>query len=154
MASYDPQELLMLREFAASVAYAGGRQALRYFGDGDLAVEWKSDDSPVTMADRETEQLIREMIYETYPDDGWLGEETADVAGCSGRRWIVDPIDGTRNFIRGVPLWATLVACEAETAHGKEVIASAVSIPALDEHYQASLGGGAFVMVKPFVCRR
>jgi histidinol-phosphatase len=80
---------------------------------------------------------------EAWPDDGWVGEETGSAEGSTGRRWIVDPIDGTRNFVRGVPLWATLVACEADTPDGPQVIASAVLIPGLGERYDAIRGGGA-----------
>ncbi len=106
-------------------------------------VEWKSDESPVTVADRAAEEAIHAVIRSTFPHDGWLGEETGTTAGTSGRRWIVDPIDGTRNFVRGVPLWAVLVACEEDTADGSRIVASAVGIPGLDEWYDAVLGGGA-----------
>ena len=126
-----------------AAARAGGRAALPYFRRADLAVEWKADESPVTVADREAEQAIHAVVREAFPSDGWLGEETGTAAGTSGRRWIVDPIDGTRNFVRGVPLWAVLVACEEDTANGSRVIAAAVGIPALDEWYEAVLGGGA-----------
>jgi histidinol-phosphatase len=129
-----------LRAVAIAAAEAGGKAALRHFRRPDLAVEWKSDESPVTRADREAEAACREVIRAALPDDAWLGEETgADEGGGSGRRWIVDPIDGTRNFVRGVPLWSTLVACEAEG----RVVAAAVTIPALGEAYDAVLGGGA-----------
>ncbi len=128
---------------ALAAARAGGRAALPYFRRADLAVEWKADESPVTVADREAEQAIKAVINAAFPEDGWLGEETGTAAGSSGRRWIVDPIDGTRNFIRGVPLWATLVACEEDTPRGPRIVASAVGIPALDEWYDAVLAGGA-----------
>ena len=114
-----------------------------YFRRADLAVEWKADESPVTIADREAENAIRTVIQAAFPEDGWLGEETGTSGGSSGRRWIVDPIDGTRNFVRGVPLWATLVACEEDTPHGSRIIAAAAGIPGLDEWYDAVLGGGA-----------
>jgi histidinol phosphatase-like enzyme (inositol monophosphatase family) len=124
---------------AKAAAEAGGRAALRHFRRPDLLVEWKVDESPVTVADREAESACQAVIQAAFPDDAWLGEETGESGGNSGRRWIVDPIDGTRNFVRGIPLWATLVACEA----GDQVVAAAVYIPALGEMYDAVLGGGA-----------
>jgi histidinol-phosphatase len=132
-----------LRSLALAAADAGARAALAYFRNPALAVEWKSDESPVTIADREAEAAIRAVIRAARPDDAWLGEETGEEGGGSGFRWIVDPIDGTRNFVRGVPLWATLVACEEDTPAGPRVVASAVLIPALGERYDAVLGGGA-----------
>jgi histidinol-phosphatase len=132
-----------LRAIAVAAAQAGGRAALSSFRRPDLLVEWKSDDSPVTVADREAEAACQAVIRAALPDDAWLGEETGAQeslsGGGSGRRWIVDPIDGTRNFVRGVPLWATLVACEEHD----RVVAAAVFIPALGEMYDAVLGGGA-----------
>ena len=97
----------------------------------------------MTVADREAENAIHSVIQAAFPEDGWLGEETGTSGGSTGRRWIVDPIDGTRNFVRGVPLWATLVACEEDTPQGAQIIAAAAGIPALDEWYDAVLGGGA-----------
>jgi len=135
-----------LRDVALAAADAGARAALAYFRSPGLAVEWKSDDSPVTRADREAEIAIKAVIRAAYPQDAWLGEETGEEpgeGGGSGRRWIVDPIDGTRNFVRGIPLWATLVACEEDTPAGPQVVASAVLIPPLGERYDAVLGGGA-----------
>lgn len=132
-----------LRSIAVSAAEAGSNAALAYFRRPGLMVEWKGDDSPVTRADREAEAAIRTVIRTALPDDAWLGEETGEEGGGSGRRWIVDPIDGTRNFVRGIPLWATLVACEEETPQGSQVIAAAVFIPALGERYDAIRGGGA-----------
>lgn len=143
-----PAEWLCARAVAMEAARAGGRAALRHFRRPDLAVEWKADESPVTLADREAEAAIRATIAAAFPDDAWIGEETGSAeslggSGASGRRWIVDPIDGTRNFVRGVPLWATLVACEQTFPGGDRVVAAAVLIPALDESYDAVLGGGA-----------
>lgn len=128
-----------LAEVAVAAATAGGRAALRHFRRPDLHVEWKSDESPVTVADREAEAACQAVVAAAFPGDAWLGEETGASGGGDGRRWIVDPIDGTRNFVRGVPLWATLVACE----EGGRVVAAAVAIPALGEMYDATLGGGA-----------
>ena len=138
-----PEAWLQARSVAHQAASAGGRAAMAYFRRADLAVEWKSDDSPVTRADREAEAACRAVIAGAFPADGWVGEESgAEVAGTSGRRWIVDPIDGTRNFVRGIPLWSTLVACE-EIHPTPRVIAAAVILPMLQETYDAVQGGGA-----------
>ncbi len=135
----DQSSLAQLRTLASAAARAGGAAAMPYFRRPDLVVEWKSDESPVTVADRAAEQAIHAVIQAAFPADGFLGEETGESHAAARRRWIVDPIDGTRNFVRGVPLWATLVACE----EAGQVVAAAVGIPALDEWYEASLGGGA-----------
>jgi len=129
-----------LRDLALAAAQAGGSAALAHFRRPDLQVETKHDDSPVTVADREAEAAIAARIRSARPQDAWLGEETGTSAGSSPYRWIVDPIDGTRNFVRGIPLWAVLVACE-HVEHG--VVAAAVGIPGLGEWYDAVLGGGA-----------
>lgn len=138
-------EFSSLRDLAAAAARCGGEAALPYFRQPALAVQWKEDDSPVTVADRHAEQAIRDYIAAVRPQDGWLGEETGTAEGSSGLTWIVDPIDGTRNFVRGVPLWSTLVACAKVGAAGSEpeLVASCVLFPALDECYDAALGGGA-----------
>src|SRR6516162_5643250 len=98
-------------ETAVDAARLAGRLAQRYF-EADLTVEWKLDQSPVTVADREAETLLRNTLLGSFPDDGFLGEEHGEKPGASGFRWIIDPIDGTRNFVRGIPIWATLVALE------------------------------------------
>jgi histidinol-phosphatase len=139
MVETDPSWWL-LRDLAVSAAQAGGRAALAHFRRPDLQVETKHDDSPVTIADREAEAAIAATIRQARPDDAWLGEESGIASGTSPYRWIVDPIDGTRNFVRGIPLWAVLVACE-HVEHG--VVAAAVGIPGLDEWYEAVRGGGA-----------
>jgi fructose-1,6-bisphosphatase/inositol monophosphatase family enzyme len=113
---------------AAELARLAGSTALRYWRS-DLAVEEKGDGSPVTRADREAEARARSWIRERFPADGILGEEYGEEPGTSGRRWILDPIDGTKSFVRGVPLWGTLVA----VAEGEHVLAGAMSFPALDE---------------------
>ena len=136
-------DLIALRDLAVRAARAGGEQARGHFRDPTLAVERKHDSSPVTIADREAEAVIKRTLLEARPDDGWLGEETGTATGTSGYRWIVDPIDGTKNFVRGVPLWATLVACEQDLDGRSEVVASAVYLPGLNEMYDAWRGGGA-----------
>ncbi len=138
------EDRLIARAIALAAVQAGARVAMPFFRRADLQVEWKSDESPVTVADRACEAAIHEVIHTAFPLDAWLGEETGeDLGGGSGRRWIVDPIDGTRNFVRGVPLWSILVACEEDTPTGPQVIAAAAMVPGTGEVYDAILGGGA-----------
>jgi histidinol-phosphatase len=126
-------------ELAIEVAREAGRLALSYF-NANLDVEWKQDRTPVTVADRETESLLRSRLLERFPNDGLLGEEFGDVPGSSGFRWIIDPIDGTRSFVRGIPIWATLIGLE----YNGEQIAGVAEAPAMHETYRALRGDGAF----------
>jgi histidinol-phosphatase len=126
-------------EVAIDAARKAGQLALNYF-DASVAVEWKSDKSPVTVADREAEALLRSTLLGKFPGDGFLGEESGYVTGTSGFRWIIDPIDGTRNFVRAIPIWATLVGLE----YKDEQIAGVVEIPALNQTWRALRGDGAF----------
>jgi histidinol-phosphatase len=126
-------------ESAITLAREAGQLALRYF-DTNMTVEWKKDQSPVTLADREAEALLRTRLLDAFPRDGFLGEESGDKPGDSGFRWIIDPIDGTRNFVRGIPLWATLIGLE----YKQEQIAGVAAIPALGQTYRALRGEGAF----------
>lgn len=116
-----------------------GDLAKSYFDSG-IGYEIKSDDSPVTVADRNAEKLIREQVTSAFPCDGFLGEEFGDQPGESGYRWVIDPIDGTKSFIRGVPLWGTLVGLE----YRGELIAGACYVPAIGTMYHALRGNGAF----------
>ena len=127
-------------DFAVAAARAAGAHTLRYFQQSGVAVERKSDASPVTVADREAEQLMRASIAARYPDDAVLGEELGETAGASGYRWILDPIDGTKSFVCGVPLYATLIGLEHE---GSSVL-GVIGIPALDEFVFAARGLGAW----------
>jgi histidinol phosphatase-like enzyme (inositol monophosphatase family) len=126
-------------EVARCIAEQAGRLALENHARG-FESETKSDDSPVTSADRANERLITKLLEEAFPDDGLLGEEGAAREGRSGRRWIIDPIDGTRSFMRGIPTWGVMLALEAE---GK-VVAGACNLPALGELYSAAAGLGAY----------
>ena len=126
-------------EVAVEAAERAGQLALRYFDTG-LAVEWKQDHSPVTVADREAEALLRTTLLDKFPGDGFLGEESGDTPGPSGFRWVIDPIDGTRSYVRGVPLWATLVGLE----YCGEQIAGVAVVPALGHTYRALRGDGAY----------
>ncbi len=126
-------------EVARRVAEQAGRLALENQVKG-FESETKPDASPVTSADRASERLITRLLAEAFPDDGLLGEEGAAREGKSGRRWIIDPIDGTKSFIRGIPTWGVMLALEAE---GK-IVAGACHLPALGELYSAAAGLGAY----------
>ncbi|MCE9532198.1 MAG: histidinol phosphate phosphatase [Planctomycetes bacterium] len=120
-------------------AQAAGKIALGYFDTG-VAVETKPDRSPVTIADRSAEQALRKELLKHFPNDGFLGEEFGDSPGTSGYRWIIDPIDGTRSFIRNIPIWATLVGLE----YRGEMIAGITYIPAWDQTFRALRGDGTY----------
>ena len=111
----------------------------------DLAVATKSDGTPVTEADRAAERLIRAHLAERHPDDAVLGEEEADVAGTSGLTWVIDPIDGTKAFTRGVPLYSNLLAVLDE--HGPVI--GVINLPALGTTVYAGRGLGCFRDGKP-----
>jgi histidinol-phosphatase len=127
-----------LMEFAVRLAGGAGAITLDHFGS--VAVETKGDGSEVTAADRAAEEFVRESLRASFPDDGIVGEEGEDVPSRSGRRWIVDPIDGTRSFACGVPLYAVLVALEDE---GRPTL-GCCHFPALGETLVAARGAGAW----------
>ncbi len=124
---------------AVIAAKQAAQLALRYF-DANVPVEWKQDLTPVTVADREAEALLKKSLLGRFPSDGFLGEESGHTPSSSGFRWIIDPIDGTRSFVRGIPLWATLVGLE----HHGEQIAGVAEVPALGHSYRALRGEGAY----------
>lgn len=136
MASRDYDALM---DFAAGLAERAGAVTLEHFGRA--AVEWKGDGSEVTLADRAAEELIRAALAERFPDDGIVGEEGDAVPGRSGRRWIVDPIDGTRSFASGVPLYGVLIALEEE---GRPTL-GCCHLPALRQTVVAADGAGAWL---------
>ncbi|NDC63833.1 MAG: inositol monophosphatase, partial [Planctomycetia bacterium] len=113
---------------------------LRWFAAPDLAVTEKADASPVTEADRAAERQLRRALLEAFPSDAFLGEETGAAAGTSGYEWVVDPVDGTKSFIHGVPLYATLVGCR----RGGRGLVGVIAIPALGELAYAVADGGAW----------
>lgn len=122
-------------DFAVHAAKQAGQVTLKYFGKLDPEQRRsKADGTPVTIADRESETLLRERITERYPDDAILGEEFDDKPGTSGYRWIIDPIDGTISFVQGVPLYGTMLAC----LHDNEPIIGVIHMPALDETVYAA----------------
>jgi histidinol-phosphatase len=124
---------------AIDAVHEAGRHALEYF-DRPVHVEWKENASPVTVADREAELVLRNSLLGRFAQDGFLGEEFGEKQGTSGFRWIIDPIDGTRNFVRGIPLWGTLVGLEFEG----DPIAGICYFPALHKTYRALRGDGAY----------
>jgi histidinol-phosphatase len=133
--------------FAETTAREAGALTLEYFLTDGARAEFKSDDTPVTIADRKAEELIRHRIAETYPDHQIVGEEYGATEGTSDYRWIIDPIDGTKSFVHGVPLYAVLIALEIK---GKMEVGCAY-FPALDEIISAATGLGAHWNGKP--CR-
>ncbi len=126
-------------EAAEALARHIGGVALRHYR-ALLTVETKPDGSPVTIADREAETAARAWLAQHFPEDGVLGEELGELPGRSGRRWIIDPIDGTKTFVRGVPLWGSLVAL----VDGERVLAGAAFFPAVDELVVAAPGEGCW----------
>jgi histidinol phosphatase-like enzyme (inositol monophosphatase family) len=126
-------------EFAIDAAYAAGQSTLAHF-QTNVAVERKADASPVTVADREAERLLRERIAEAYPTHAILGEEFGAGDGDSRYRWVLDPIDGTQSFIRGVPLFGVLVALEIDRVPRVGV----AYFPALRELVSAASGSGCW----------
>lgn len=126
-------------EIAIEAARAAGQLALHYFS-GTFHVERKADMSPVTEADRRAEETIVSMLRSAFPDFGFLGEEYGTQGPQDGTRWIIDPIDGTRNFVRGIPYWATLLALE----ESGEVTLGVIHAPATGELFYARKGQGAF----------
>ena len=137
----DTTELL---EFAVDIARGAGEITLKYFRQ-DPETSKKADGSFVTIADREAEKFLRQRILERFPDDTVLGEEEGESKGNSGRRWVVDPIDGTFAFVHGVPFYGVLIGVEVDD----EPTVGVVNIPALDEIVYGAKGRGAFLNGKP-----
>jgi histidinol phosphatase-like enzyme (inositol monophosphatase family) len=129
-----------LLDLAVEVAREAGEATLAWFGAADLAVDRKADGTPVTAADRAAERLVRERLGRRFPDDGVLGEEEPEHHGRSGRVWIVDPIDGTKAFTRGVPLYSTLLALH--DADGPAI--GVIVLPALGQAVWAGRGLGCW----------
>lgn len=125
---------------AIKAAHAAGRIAMRAWG-GKLKIETKADLTPVTAIDRACEEAIRASLHRDFPGDGLLGEEFGGESGSGGARWIVDPIDGTKNFIRGGPFWGVLIARE----EAGRLVAGVCWLPALNQLSWAARGRGAFL---------
>lgn len=131
-------------QFAAETAYLAGRLTLGYFQTG-LRPDFKGDDTPVTVADREAERLIRSRIEARYPDHAIVGEEYGGEAKGASHCWYIDPIDGTKSFVQGVPLYAVLIGLEIEGT----VEVGAAYFPALDEMITAATGEGCWWNGRP-----
>lgn len=127
-------------ELGLAMAAEAGVLSRRFFDAHGLDVELKADGSPVTRADREIELTLREAVNRRFPADGFSGEEYPDTDGTSGYRWIVDPIDGTKSFVRGVPLYANLIALE----HDGEIVFGVINLPSADTLVHAERGRGCW----------
>lgn len=129
---------------ALRLADAADAITMQFFQSTTLAVRTKIDMTPVSEADEAAEKKLRAMLAEERPGDGIVGEEFG-VSGSGARRWILDPIDGTKNYVRGVPVWGTLIALQ----DGDRLLAGVVSAPALHRRWWASAGDGAFCNGRP-----
>ncbi len=145
MSDPSPADLL---KAAIEISEAAAAIPMRYFRAG-VAIEDKPDESPVTVADRETEKAIRAAIEARFPSHGIFGEEFGKSNVHAEYTWIIDPIDGTRSFICGVPLFGMLLG----TLKSGEAVAGVIRMPALGETYAGSLSGGATLNGKPIACR-
>lgn len=128
-----------LYDFALQLADQAGKNTLKYFRQS-FEIETKADASPVTIADRTTEELMRTEIEKHFPDDGIVGEEYGVKEGKTGRRWILDPIDGTKSFVRGFPAYGNLIG----VVEGEQSVVGVVHFPAMGETVAAYQGGGCF----------
>ena len=133
-------------ELAKTIARSAGKLTLNYFQTDRFEVMKKGDGSPLTIADQESERHLRAAIKEAFPNDAIVGEEFGETAGDSGFGWILDPIDGTKSFISGVPLYGTMVAVEkiADPGLPRQSIIGSVYFPGLDIGIYASRGNGAW----------
>lgn len=136
----NKEELIALRDAAEQIARAAGRHTLRYFKK-PFDLEFKSDDTPVTNADREAEQIVRESVEKQFPDHGFIGEESGRDGEKRDIVWVVDPIDGTQSFIHGVPFYTTLIGILVK---GEPQI-GIIYAPALGEMMVAARGSGAWL---------
>lgn len=131
-------------DLALALGREVGETSLRYFQRHDLAVELKGDGSPVTEADKLAESIIRRRLAREFPDDAILGEEEGELPGRSGFRWIIDPIDGTRPFTRGIPTFGNLIGIEFVATEKPRVVAGVANFPALHELFWGAEGAGAW----------
>ena len=128
--------------FAKLLTKQAGEKATTYFQSlGDLIIQQKGVQDHVSNADLEVETFIRERLSKDYPDDGIVGEEHADIEGTSGYTWVIDPIDGTANFVAAIPSWCVVLAC----VHDDQTKIGVVFEPSHNEMFWTSLGGGAFL---------
>jgi myo-inositol-1(or 4)-monophosphatase len=133
-------------DFAKKLTKKAGEKALVYFQSiGDLVVQQKGAQDLVSNADLEVEVFIRKHIAESYPNDGIVGEEHANVEGASGYTWVIDPIDGTANFLTAIPSWCVVLAC----VHDDQTKLGVVYEPSHNEMFWGAMGTGAFLNDKP-----
>jgi histidinol-phosphatase len=125
-------------DLAVEAARRAGDLARTYY-ESTFEIELKPDASPVTVADKRAEELIRTLVGQHFPNDGFLGEEFGDQPGTTGFRWVIDPIDGTRSFVRHIPIWATLIGLE----YKGEQVGGVAYVPVLGLTYRALRGDGA-----------
>ena len=145
-----PSEIAQRLEFALAVSREAATLILSYYLTPELVVDLKRDRSPVTAADRGAEELIRDRIAKRFPDDGVFGEEFGETLGQNGVRWMLDPVDGTKAFIHGVPLFGTLIGLEV----GGELLAGVCRLPALHEVIYGGQGLGAWWQIGDSTPRR
>jgi len=132
-----PDDILSV---AITAAQTAGAATMKYFRSASLIIEEKNDRSPVTAADKESERIIRSIIQRHYPHHGIMGEEFGESIGDSPIRWIIDPLDGTKSFVRNSPFYGVLIGIEREG----EIEAGVAYMPALKETYSARKGSGSF----------
>lgn len=145
-----PSEVAKRLEFALAVSREAAKLILSYYLSPSLVVDLKRDRSPVTAADRGAEELIRDRIARQFPEDGVFGEEFGETPGRNGVRWVLDPVDGTKAFIHGVPLFGTLVGLESNG----ELLAGVCHLPALNEVIFGGKALGAWWQIGESVPRR
>ncbi len=148
----NPAEINSRLEYAVAIAREAGELTLTHFRSRGLAVERKGDGSPVTVADKGAEELLRKRIAEQFPADAIIGEEFGETPGTSSFKWILDPIDGTKSFVSGVPLYTTLVA----VMQHDEPFLGVIFAPAVNEMLYAARGQGCWHIInrgKPQVAR-
>jgi len=136
----DSTETAERLTFAVTIAQEAGDLTLKYFRRGDLKVDRKADASPVTIADREAELYLRERIAKRYPGDAIFGEEFGQRSGTTGFKWTLDPIDGTKSFIHGIPMYSNLVA----VLQNDDPLIGVINVPALGEAVYAAKGSGCW----------
>ena len=138
--SHDSLQLQSRLEFALEASLQAADLILRHFRSDDLQVQFKADDSPVTLADRGAEELLRAAIMAEFPGDGILGEELGTLESATGYRWILDPIDGTKAFVHGVEQFGTLIGMQYQ----QQTVLGVCRFPALDEVIYAVQGQGTW----------
>ncbi|MGI9367124.1 MAG: inositol monophosphatase family protein [Rhizobiaceae bacterium] len=143
---FQDDEISERLSFAKTLANRAGKLALGYFRNiADLQISSKGTQDMVSNADLEVETFVRNQIAGTYPDDGIVGEEHENKTSRSGYTWVIDPIDGTANFVNGLPAWCVILAC----VHDDQVKIAAIAEPSHGELYWAAKGKGAYLNNKP-----